>query len=545
MEQNIRTLAAAILSMLIIFGWQYFFVSEELEHHFEDEAIEEERNEEEQQETTQELNAQPRVTFSNSYVSGSIQLIGAQIDNLVLRKYQDKNGNDMVLLAPEFSSEPSFIRVNFTVGKHEQNAIDLPNSKTLWTLDEQNDERKISMHWISSQNIVFRVKLELDDMYMFKVKTEVDATNAVINNVKIRSQVSIQRSRNASIADSMILHEGAVSVMNGKLKEIGFSDIQKEKFSYNDNVNWIGFSDKYWLVSVIPSEKVSGVISKGFYESWNQEKFSIDLLTPIKNDKVISTSFMIFAGAKSIEVLDHYAKVYNISMFDRAVDLGFLYFITKPIFLILNYFYKMLGNFGLAIMLLTIITKVLLFPLAYKSVKSMNKIRILQPKIQKLKDQYSGNTMLFQQALVSLYKKEKVNPASGCLPIFLQMPIFFALYKVLYVTIEMRNAPFFLWINDLSAPDTTTVFNLFGLIPWQPPMFLMIGVLPILMSLTMFVQQMLSPQPTDVTQAMMMKLMPFILLVMFAQFPSGLLLYWTWSNIISIAQQIVIRYLPE
>lgn len=232
-------------------------------------------------------------------------------------------------------------------------------------------------------------------------------------------------------------------------------------------------------------------------------------------------------------------------MFDRAVDLGFLYFITKPIFLVLNYFYNLLGNFGLAIMLLTVLTKILLFPLAYKSVKSMNNIKKIQPKITKLKEQYANNNMLFQQSLISLYKKEKINPASGCLPIVLQMPIFFALYKVLYVTIEMRHAPFFLWINDLSAPDSTTIFNLFGLISWQPPLFLMIGVLPIAMSVTMFLQQMMNPQPTDPTQALMMKMMPVFLLFMFAQFPSGLLLYWTWSNIISIGQQFLIKHLPE
>jgi YidC/Oxa1 family membrane protein insertase len=196
-------------------------------------------------------------------------------------------------------------------------------------------------------------------------------------------------------------------------------------------------------------------------------------------------------------------------------------------------------------MLLTVLTKILLFPLAYKSVKSMNRIKAIQPKINKLKEQYDGNTILFQQALVSLYKKEKVNPASGCLPIILQMPVFFALYKVLYVTIEMRHAPFFLWLTDLSAPDSTTVFNLFGLIPWDPPLFLMIGILPILMSLTMFIQQQLNPQPTDQTQAIVMKIMPLMLLFMFAQFPSGLLIYWTWSNIISIMQQVLIRFLPD
>lgn len=557
MEQHIRTIAATILSMLILIGWQYFFVTPELEQQNLEQEFEIHNNDIEElkvhkQTIEDEFKSNTRVKFENDYIAGFINLIGAKIDSLVLKKYKDNENHNVILLSPDFSENPNFLKIDWKLIGSKEKSIDLPNHLTLWEFTQKNNT--ITLTWINPQGVLFQIDIVQDDMYLFYINTTINTSNANIevpNNIKIRTHVSMQRSRNASITDSMILHEGPVSVINGKLKEISFSDVEKEsyKFSKENNIEWIGFSDKYWLVSFIPQNRqnISASIFSSMSNEWNQKKFSIDLLLSAHSfdEKIITDSFMLFAGAKSIEVLDAYEKTCKITMFDRAVDLGFLYFITKPIFLVLNYFYKMIGNFGLAIMLLTVLTKLLLFPLAYKSVKSMNRIKQLQPKITKLKEQYDGNAMLFQQALVSLYKKEKVNPASGCLPILLQMPIFFALYKVLYVTIEMRHAPFFGWITDLSAPDSTTIFNLFGLIPWQPPTFLMIGVLPILMALTMFVQQMLSPQPTDQTQAIVMRFMPLMLLFMFAQFPSGLLIYWTWSNIISILQQIVIKYLPE
>lgn len=551
MDQNLRTLLAATLSMMIVVGWQYFFVSEEigvqLEEENVEERIEEERHEAELKNTIEDgFKNNTRVKFENEFFAGSVNLVGGQIDDLILKRYKEQDGDNLVLLAPEFSEEPNFIKI----GWKAKEVIDIPTSKTVWQSCGSNND-KVILSWTNSQNIIFKVEITHDDVYLIKINTTVDTSQADVNDEKIRGYVSMQRSRNASITDSMILHEGAIGVIDGKLKEIDFSKVHEEnyKFTKDNKIDWVGFSDKYWLVSFISTDKdgLAGNVISTFSNDWGKEKYQMDILlkTHKLDEKVISQSFMLFAGAKSIEVLDAYGKSLDIPMFDRAVDLGFLYFITKPIFLILNYFYKMLGNFGLAIMLLTVLTKILLFPLAYKSVKSMNKIKKIQPKINKLKEQYEGNSMLFQQALVNLYKKEKVNPAAGCLPIILQMPIFFALYKVLYVTIEMRHTPFFWWINDLSAPDSTTLFNLFGLIPWQPPLFLMIGILPILMSLTMSIQQHLNPQPTDNTQAVIMKMMPLFLLFMFAQFPTGLLIYWTWSNIISIIQQLVIKYLPE
>lgn len=553
MNQNLRTLLAATLSMVIVVSWQYFFVPEQQDIKTEQETIEdiieEERNEAELNISIEDgLKQNTRIMFENDFMIGSVNMIGAQIDNLILKKYQESDGDNLVLLAPEFSDEPNLIRISWK-GKQ---GIDLPNNKTLW-LSHKGDNNEIILTWTNTQNIQFKIEITHDNIYLFKINTIVDSSkaNIVDKDLKIRGYITMERSRHASITDSMILHEGPIGVINNKLKEVNFSKIDEDSYNFtkNDQIDWIGFSDKYWLVTFIPYDKegIAGNVISRFSDDWGQEKYKMDILLKVNSlsTEVLSQSFMFFAGAKSIDILDSYAQSLNIPMFDRAVDLGFLYFITKPIFLVLNYFYKMLGNFGLAIMLLTVITKIFLFPLAYKSAKSMNKIKKIQPKINKLKEQYDGNTVLFQQALVNLYKKEKVNPAAGCLPIILQMPIFFALYKVLYVTIEMRNAPFFWWITDLSAPDSTTIFNLFGLIPWQPPLLLMIGILPILMSLTMYIQQQMNPQPTDNTQAMVMKMMPLFLLFMFAQFPSGLLIYWTWSNIISIIQQIVIKYMPE
>ena len=369
MDQNLRTLLAATLSMMIVVGWQYFFVSEEigeqLEKEFVEESIEEERYEAKLQDTIEDgFKNNTRVRFENEFVSGSVNLVGAQIDNLILKKYKEKDGDNLVLLAPDFANEPNFVKI----GWKAKEGIDLPTNKTIWQSCGSNND-KVVLNWTNSQNIIFKVEISHDDIYLFKINTTVDTSQSNIDNdlIKIRGYLSIERSRNASITDSMILHEGAVSVIDNKLKEIDFSKIHQEhyKFTKDNKIDWIGFSDKYWLVTFIPANKdeIAGNVTSSFSNEWGKEKYKIDILLKphTLDEKIISESFSLFAGAKSIEVLDLYEKRLNITMFDRAVDLGFLYFITKPIFLILNYFYKMLGNFGLAIMLLTVLTKILLF----------------------------------------------------------------------------------------------------------------------------------------------------------------------------------------
>ena len=343
----------------------------------------------------------------------------------------------------------------------------------------------------------------------------------------------------------MLIHEGAIGVFDNKLEEIKFEKLDDKTFKFSDSDHgWFGFSDKYWLTAIIPED--STTISTKFlsYEINEEKRYQTDAI--INNDLDDNYSKIhFFAEAKKLKLLDYYQNKYNIKLFDRAVDFGVLYFITKPIFVALNYLHSLVGNFGIAIILLTIFIKILLFPLAYKGFKGMNKLKDLQPEMTRLKKSCGSDSAKFQKSIVELYKKEKVNPISGCLPILLQMPIFFALYKVLYVTLEMRHAKFYLWIKDLSAADPTNIFTFFGLLSWNPPSFFHIGVLPIVMALTLYFQQMLNPQPADPTQAKVMRFLPLIFLFMFASFPSGLVLYWSCSNILSITQQLLIKKITQ
>jgi YidC/Oxa1 family membrane protein insertase len=485
-----------------------------------------------------------RLKFSNDEISGSINLRGAKLDDLILKKYHKtiKDDSDPVtLLSPSTTAEPYFITVGW-VSKDRD--IILPDSNTLWTSNSLNlsSESQATLHWTSPQGIRFMINFAIDDDYMFTVEQSI--SNNYSSAVNISPYATISRGVNGQKSENVVVHQGAIAVSDGKLHEITFDDLIKEgKADFQKGANWLGFSDKYWLSALISED--SNLDAKfSSYVVHGNHRVQADLLYATRSVDVgssNSSSIKIFAGAKNLDVLEGYETKYNLPMFDHAVDFGILYFITKPIFLLLHMFYDYIGNFGVAILLLTVFIKMLLFPIAYKGYVGMNKLRDLQPKMSELKERYKDDAQAFQKALVDLYKREKVNPAAGCLPILMQMPVFFALYKVLYVTIEMRHAPFFGWIQDLSAPDPTSIFNLFGLISWSPPAFLMIGVFPILMSITMYIQQKLNPEPTDPVQAKMMKMLPFIFLFMFSSFPSGMVIYWAWSNLLSIIQQVVIK----
>ena len=555
MEQ--RVLFAAIISFAIIAGWQYFFVipmqsAHQQAHHGGasrkggmTNAGENEGSRIKTREDSILNTASERVTIANKYIAGSINLKGARIDELLLLHYKetiDDSSPDVALLSPGDTPD-GYIA---TFGWLSSDKIELPKTDTLWKSDraELVPEKPISLKWINNAGVKFTIEIALDNEYMFTIKQLVE--NGSDTQITISNYATINRTRGNVVTENMILHEGAIGVTDGKLHELTFADMEKNK---KDKLaaakGWLGFSDKYWLTAFIPTQAFTGNLSSYNSSVLGQKKFQIDL---IGQDWVVDpgqaaeiAGYQFFAGAKSLSILDRYEKLNNIPLFDHAVDFGILYFITKPIFLLLNYLYGFLGNFGVAIMLLTVIIKGALFPLAHKGFRSMNRLKELQPQLVRIKDSYKDQPAMFQKAMIDLYKKEKVSPVSGCLPIILQMPIFFALYKVLYVTIEMRHAPFILWIHDLSAPDSTTLFNLFGMINWQPPAFLMIGVLPILMSLTIFIQQKFNPQPADPVQAKVMQALPVVFLFMFSSFPSGLLLYWTWSNILSILQQWLIK----
>lgn len=561
MRESRSILFATILSLLFLLVWEYFIskpqrigneadstphgieITQEAEFEIQDSISLVDSGGEGLIENFQNI---PKLLIEGGSVAGSIDLIGFKINNLGLNKYmQEQNeSEDVKLFMPSDLGSSYYTEFGFL--SSDQDLV-LPNSKTLWQSDRDvlHSGQTAILRWVSSQNIEFRIHIALDENYMFTVKQEVVNRSKLpirYNNYGLITRTHIETKSRSN----MMVHEGGIAVLDSTLKEYKFKDIAKRgKIDIANESGWIGFSDKYWLSALIPQNlDFNGKFARFYNKSTNKERFQADFISGAVNLKPgasYSSETLLFAGAKELKLIEDYKHRYSIPLFDRSVDFGWLYFITKPIFLLLNYFYSLTSNFGYAILVLTLFIKALLFPLAYKGFKGMNRLKDLQPKMAELKKRYKDKPQEFQKALMELYKKEKVNPISGCLPLLLQMPVFFALYKVLYVNIEMRQAYFFGWIKDLSAPDPTSIFNLFGLVPMDLPSFLHIGVLPILMSLSMYLQQRLSPQPTDPTQAMVMKFLPLIFLVMFASFPSGLLLYITFSNILSIAQQVAIK----
>ena len=560
LPQNVRLIAASCLAALIIFAWQIFFVDPVLQQETKEQKvvtntlqtnkIDFSNLEDREQLIDRAVNKNSRITFNNNVIKGSINLVGARLDDVILLKYhQDiaSNSPNVVLMSPSKTQDTHFIEFGWL---SSTSGIDLPNNNTQWTANKPNLQLNeiLTLSYINPQKVEFYIDISLDENYMFKFKQRV--INNSSHDIKLTNYGLISKASAMPKDSNMIIHEGAIGVLDNKLVETKYEDIiSKEKIEFN-NASWLGFSDKYWLSALVPvnsnnlTDKLSYSLKNG--QPRFQAAFNTTMpLTVNPKEQVEWSEILTFSGAKELDLLDHYETKHNIKLFDRAVDFGILYFITKPIFQLLHYFYDLVGNFGIAILLLTVIIKILLFPLAYKGFKGMNRLKDLQPKMAQLKEKYVDDAPGFQRALIDLYRQEKVNPMGGCLPILLQIPIFFALYKVLYVTIEMRHAPFFGWINDLSAPDHLTITNLFGLLPFTPPPFLIIGIFPILMALTMFIQQRLNPEPSDPVQAKVMKFLPLMFLFMFSSFPSGLVIYWTWSNILSILQQVIIKYMTR
>lgn len=545
MNQNLRLLVASAISVLVIVLWDMYIVKPMMEYDEQSDSpqvqvqkIEEEQIKEDKSSLiSREMNLGFRKSFENEKVSGSVNLKGLRIDDLRLKKYKeslDDESKNIELLSPSKAELPYFIDMGWLFVSGSK--VELPNSKTLWSYNNG------VYSWINSSGIKFTTSIKLDENYMFDVNMKVEN---LPEGVKLSPYALINRVPFVEENKNMLIHEGAISVANKKLDEVEFEKLAENKEIEIQNPEWIGFSDKYWLTAIIPAKKgeVKSTFNHILVRKEDRYQGSIVAKELPNENGNISYSFKIFSGAKELEVLDAYEDTFDITLFDRAVDFGYLYFITKPIFILLHWFYNLLGNFGFAILGLTVFIKLLLFPLAHKGYKGMNRLKDLQPKMTELKNKYKDDPEGFRKAMIDLYKKEKVNPMGGCLPLLLQIPVFFALYKVLYVSIEMRHAPFFGWIKDLSAPDPTSIVNLFGLIPIELPQFLMIGIFPILMALTMYIQQRLNPEPTDPVQAKVMRLMPLMFLFMFASFPIGLVIYWSWSNFLSILQQIYIKKL--
>ena len=490
------------------------------------------------------LQASARIAIETPRLNGSISLLGGRIDDLTLKDYHvtpQPGSADVVLLSPPGTERPYYAILGWTA---LDSSLKLPGPQTLWQADADRltPDRPVRLTWDNGEGLTFVRTVSIDRDYLITVEQEV--RNATDRAVELYPYGTLVRVGTPATSGIYILHEGPLGVLDGTLSEYDYEDLQDSgTIEKRSQGGWIGITDKYWLTALVPESAATYDAAFRHGTAGTADRYRVDYRrTPetVPPGASVRITDRVFAGAKEVQLLDRYADRYDITLFDKAVDFGWFYFLTKPIFYVLDYFYRMVGNFGIAIILLTLCVKIIFFPLANKSYKAMSRMKALQPEMVRLRDKYGDDKQKMNQELMALYKREKVNPAAGCLPILVQIPVFFALYKVLYVTIEMRHAPFFGWIHDLSAPDPTTIFNLFGLIPFSPPHFLMVGVWPLLMGVSMFLQQKLNPQPTDPMQARIFMMLPIVFTFVLAGFPAGLVIYWTTNNVLSIVQQYVI-----
>ena len=480
-----------------------------------------------------------RILFENENIKGSISLTGSKIDDLEFKKFKAKlNGEENVtLLNPSKVENGYYVETGWaTTNKN----IDIPNSKTAWEIKGNNKltpSTPIKLIWSNNQNIKFKKEISIDNQYLLTVKQTIINSSEKTYNFYPYGQII--RNEVPDITNFFILHEGPIGVFNSELVEKDYDDIQDKSYSINADTGFCGITDKFWITSLIPQE------NRKFRADFDyKNKFRTNFIetnpTEIRANETKSNEIKILLAAKEVRVIDEYAKKLNIEKLDLVIDWGYLYFLTKPMWFALDYFFKLLGNYGLAIIAVTICIRIALFPLAQLSFKSMSRMKLLQPEMTRIKELHKGDKMKLQQEMMALYKREKVNPMSGCLPILPMIFIFFALYKVLFVTLDGRHKPFFGYLKDLSERDPTSIFNLFGLINWTPPDFLLIGALPIFFGLTMWLQQKLNPAPPDPIQAKIFMFFPIFLTVILAPFPSGLLLYWCANNVLQMLQQYIV-----
>ncbi len=485
------------------------------------------------------IKASERIEFENENIKGSVSLTGGIIDDLTFKKYtKTLNGTDnIILLNPRNYKDGYFIETGWATSNE---SINTPNSKTVWSVDgnkKLTPNKPIKLFWENNQGIKFEKHISIDNNFLFNVDQKI--INSTSNNYNFYPYGQIIRNTAPKVTNFYILHEGLIGVFDDRLVEEDYDDIEDDKFTINAKKGWTGIVDKFWTVVMVPEE------NKEFRNEFEyKNKYKVNFIetksTEIRANETKSNNIKIIVAAKEVGIIDNYSKTENINKFDLVIDWGWFYFLTKNFFFVIHYFFELTGNYGIAIILVTICIRLMFFPLANYSFKSMAKMKVLQPEMARLKELHKDDKMKLQQEMMSLYKKEKVNPVSGCLPILIQIPFFFAIYKVLFVTIESRHQPFFGWIVDLSERDPTTIFNAFGLIPWDPPSFLMIGIWPCLMGLTMYFQQKLNPAPPDPVQAKIFMFFPLFLTVILAPFPSGLVIYWTFNNILTMAQQVII-----
>jgi YidC/Oxa1 family membrane protein insertase len=504
----------------------------------------------------------PRLVVETPSLKGSINLRGALIDDLTLLKYREavKPGSANVhYLSPTSAPEPYFAEFGWLVPKGSTTPV--PDAATVWTAPagaKLTPATPVVLTHDNGQGLVFKRTISIDADYMFTVKDEVE--NKSGGEATLVPYGRIYRFGTPKVEGWYILHEGPIAVTSDTLEELSYSDLTKDaekaakagkpaegrKIFKPSTGGWVGFTDKYWSAVLIPDQKrpfdaqieVIGKSAANAKEIFWSNYQSAPLT--VAAGQSVSNQTQFFAGAKQQAIIDGYQKTFAITKFEKMIDWGYFHFITQPLFKVIHWLYGLFGNFGVAILAITVIVKGVFFPLQNKSYESMAKMKKLQPEMEKLRKDFGDDRMKQQQAMMELYKKEKINPAAGCLPVLLQFPVFFALYKVIFISIDMRHAPFIGWIKDLSAPDPTSIFNLFGLLPFGVPDFLMVGVWPLIMGATMWMQFQLNPPQPDPTQQMIFNWMPVMLTFMMATMPAGLIIYWSWSNVISFAQQYYI-----
>ena len=487
------------------------------------------------------INNSDRIRIENENIIGSISLEGGLIDDISFKNHKQKveGSKNIEFLNPAQTENGFYAESGWaSIG----NKIKVPTKNSKWKVEGNKvltDRSPIILKWNNNEGVIFKKKIELDEKYLFKISQEIQNNSS--QSVELYPYAQITRNKVPDdIQNFYISHEGFIGVFDDELKEDDYDDIEDNKIVRETNEGWLGITDKYWMTVLVPE---AGKNFKSTYQYNDSFKANYIINEPVKINANSSgvNSLRLFVAAKEVETIDAYAENQNIKKLDLVIDWGWFYFFTKPLFFVIDYLFKFSGNFGFAIVLITLAIRALFFPLANFSFRSMAKMKAVTPEMQRLKELHKDDKVKLQQEMMALYRKEKINPASGCLPVLIQIPFFFAIYKMLFISLEMRHQPFFGWIKDLSAADPTSIFNLFGLIPWDPPSFMIIGIWPILMGASMWVQQKLNPAPADPIQAKIFAFFPLFLTIILASFPSGLVVYWTVNNILTIAQQWVIN----
>ncbi len=491
----------------------------------------------------QVIAAGDRVAIAAPRLSGSISLVGARLDDITLATYRETQAPDspnVTLLSPSGTPKPYFIEMGWSAADR---SVKVPTATTRWAANgaKLTPETPVELWWDNGEGLTFIRTLAVDDRYVFTVTQRVENNSG--SEVTLYPYGLIARVGLPHLEGYSVLHEGPLGVLNGTLEEVTYEKVQKKTFEADSTGGWVGVTDKYWLTALLFDQKTPVHAKFSHRDAGGSPRYQVDYLAAgvtVAPGAAKEITNRLFVGAKEVHTISAYAETFGIDKFDRAIDFGWFYFLAKPFFYILDYLFKMVGNFGIAILGFVVMLRLVMFPLANKSYRSMNAMKRVQPELKKLQERYKEDKPRLQQEMMALYKREKANPMSGCLPMLIQIPVFFALYKVLFITIEMRHAPFYGWITDLSAPDPTNIFTLFGLIPWTPPEILHMGVWPLAMGITMWLLQKMSPAPPDPTQAKIMQMLPIVFTFMMAKFAAGLVIYWAFSNVLSILQQWVL-----